>query len=86
MLYMRLTQNDLCGIDSSSKSYDRNCRNNEEEEKVTDGSDYYNPNFTLRKCASKMIDCLSNMFPKEVYESIRQNLDSGLQNPDWLIK
>ena len=87
---MRLTQNDLCGIDSSYRTSDRAKRgkeeDDEEEEKSTEGSDYYNPNFTLRKCASKIIDSLSNIFPKEVYENIKQHLDSGIQNQDWLVK
>lgn len=88
---MRLTQNDLCGIDSSYKPNNRSKARNEEEdeeeeEKMNEGSDYYNPNFTLRKCASKIIDSLSNHFPKEVYDNIKQHLDSGIQNQDWLVK
>ena len=91
MVFMRLTQNDLCGIDSSYRTSDRHKRSTdedeeEEEEKTSDGSDYYNPNFTLRKCASKIVDTLSNIFPKEVYDSIKLHLDSGMQNQDWLIK
>jgi len=42
--------------------------------------------FTLRKCASKIIDSLSNIFPEEVYDNIKQHLDTGIQNQDWLVK
>lgn len=89
---MRLTQNDLCGIDSSYKTSNRTKGHNnnedeeEEEDKINEGSDYYNPNFTLRKCASKIIDSLSNIFPEEVYNKIKQHLDTGIQNQDWLVK
>lgn len=88
---MKLTQNDLCGIDSSYKSSNRTKGQaeedeEEEEEKLNEGSDYYNPNFTLRKCASKIIDSLSNIFPEEVYDNIKQHLDAGIQNQDWLVK
>lgn len=88
MVFMRLTQNDLCGIDSSYKSNERNKAEDEEEEeeKMDEGSDYYNPNFTLRKCASKIIDSLSNIYPKEVYDNMKLHLDSGMQNQDWLVK
>ena len=86
---MRLTENDLCGIDSSRNSYHGISKENEseeEDEKVIEGSDYYNPNFTMRKCASKIIDCLSNIFPKDVYDIIHQYLDLGMQNQDWPTK
>ena len=89
---MKLTQNDLCGIDSSCKNNNRFNRATKDDEQEQDeetnneGSDYYNPNFTLRKCASKIIDNLSNLFPNELYENIKQLLDSGLQNPDWFTK
>jgi len=91
MVFMKLTQNDLCGIDSVYKNSNRAQKQEdddeqEEDEKMNDGSDYYNPNFTLRKCASKIMDCLSNIFPEEVYENIKQHLDSGIQNQDWLVK
>ena len=85
---MVLTQGDLCGIDNKSNNGSNKTIDNEDEEdeKETDGSDYYNPNFTLRKCSSKIIDALSNLFPKEVYENINQHLETGMQNQNWLVK
>ena len=46
----------------------------------------YNPNWTLRKCCSKLLDNLSNLYPNNVYDVIKTLLESDIQNNDWLIK
>jgi transportin-1 len=49
-------------------------------------SEGYNPNFTLRKCCSKILDRLSHMYPAKLYEIIKPILENDIQSQDWLIK
>ena len=60
--------------------------NEEKEHFDEEGSDYYNPNFTLRKCCSKIIDRLSHLIPKKTFEILLPHLEVGIQSNDWLIK
>jgi transportin-1 len=91
---MRLTPNDISGLDSrfqSSKSNnlsklkDRD-EDNDEDIEDDENVEGYNPNWTLRKCCSKFIDKLSNIFPQHVFEIIKPVLENDIQHPEWIIK
>lgn len=61
---------------------------NQEDEDIDsdEDSEGYNPNFTLRKCCSKILDRLSHMYPAKLYEIIKPILENDMQSQDWLIK
>lgn len=46
----------------------------------------YKANMTLRKCSARIIDKLSIIFPKAVYEALKIILEEDLKNTDWIIK
>lgn len=46
----------------------------------------YNSNWTLRKCCSKLLDKLSNVFSETVIEVLKGYLENDIQNKDWIIK
>jgi transportin-1 len=46
----------------------------------------YNPNWTLRKCCSKVLDKLSTIFPEIVIDVLQPYLENSMQSPEWIIK
>ena len=89
---MKLTLNDISGLDNKSFSAN-NTRsehsvneNNEDDLDEDENVAGYNPNWTLRKCCSKLIDKLSNIYPEHVLEIIKPVLENDIQHQDWLIK
>jgi hypothetical protein len=73
---MKLTPQDILGIDNKQKTE----TNDEEEEKEEENLECYNPNWTLRKCCSKTLDILSNIYPKQVFLHLRNYLESEMQD------
>jgi len=89
---MKLTLNDISGLDNKSFSAN-NTRlensvneNNEDDLEEDENVEGYNPNWTLRKCCSKLIDRLSNNWPEPILEIIKPVLENDIQHQDWLIK
>lgn len=89
---MKLTPQDICGMDNKmkenrrSKSVDgKNCHDSDDDLDEGDNQGY-NPNWTLRKCVSKILDRFSNIFPKLTIEGIKCFLETDIQSQDWLIK
>ena len=66
---------DLGSESGSNGSNNSNCDNNN-----------YNPDCTLRKCCSRMLDNLSFFFPQETFAIIRLILENDIQSTDDLIK
>lgn len=89
---MRLSPHDICGIGNKQKSEMISEKNNSLdkmlEEDLTNSEELegYNPNWTLRKCCSKVLDQLSNVFSDKVYEILKNYLENEMQNEDWVIK
>lgn len=89
---MRLSPHDICGIGNKQKSETTNEKNNNLNKMLEDDFtnneelEGYNPNWTLRKCCSKVLDQLSNIFPDKVYEILKNYLEAEMQNENWLIK
>jgi hypothetical protein len=87
---MNLTANDLYGMDNKSKEYYSTDEDDEMEEKPCvhniSSIEGYNPNFTLRKCCSKLLDKLANLFPDQLFEAIKLLLEENLQQSEWNIK
>jgi transportin-1 len=91
--YMKLTPNDISGMENKNKKEDKDNREGstleledlEEIEEVKD-VEGYNTNWTLRKCCSKLLDKLSSIYPDEVYAYIKPYLETDMQNTDWLVK
>ncbi len=91
---MKLTENDISGMDNKykentvKKSDDENEKNvNEnEEEELGEELEGYNPNWTLRKCCSKILDQLGILFSQKLYEIVKPVLENDMQHSDWLIK
>ncbi len=83
---MRLTPNDIAGIENKIKENRSSSKNSiQEEENEEDGeenSDAYNPCWTLRKCCSKLIDKLSHLYPQKVYEVVKPLLENDMQHQD----
>jgi hypothetical protein len=75
---MRLTDDDINGMGNRIKETEMNS--------ISESSEVYNPNWTLRKCCSKLIDKLSFKFPQLVFEIIRPHLENDMQNNNWIIK
>ena len=93
---MKLTPHDICDAGNKQKQ-EQNEQNREmnltdglkdETEDLKEEQDLegYNPNWTLRKCSSKVLDQLSIMYPEQVYEILKNYLEVEMQHEDWLIK
>lgn len=92
---MQITSNDICGMDSKMKenkcSKDDNLDKEEEETDIEDEIEdkkgqSYNPNWTLRKCASKLYDRISVLFPKLCSDYSKPILEVELQSQEWIVK
>lgn len=94
-----MTSNDIAGIENKSKSngtYKSNTHantsgsfSNEEEtegESDLENPEGYNPNWTLKKCCSKLIDRLSHIYPEKMLIVIKPVLENDMQHEDWIIK
>jgi transportin-1 len=58
----------------------------EEDIDIDEDSEGYNPNFTLRKCCSKILDRLSHIYSAKLYDIIKPILENDMQSQDWLVK
>lgn len=85
---MKLTPQDICGMDNKMKENRHSIsEDNDSDDDLDDGNNQgYNPNWTLRKCVSKILDRFSNLFPKLTIEGIKCFLETDMQSQDWLIK
>jgi transportin-1 len=97
---MKLTPNDIAGVENktqenqkSSNSGSKNLQKSDFQDDIEDEDDKeeetgasYNPNWTLRKCCSKLIDKLSNLYSLKVYEIVKPFLENDMQHSDWIIK
>jgi transportin-1 len=91
---MKLTPNDISGIDSRFKSSKSSSfssledadEDNDEDVEDDENVEGYNPNWTLRKCCSKFIDRLSNIFPQHIFDIIKPILENDIQHNEWIIK
>jgi len=59
---------------------------NDVEEIDEEAAESNNPNWTLRKCCSKLLDKLSSEFPHIVFDVLRPFLETDIQHKDWIIK
>ncbi len=91
---MQITNNDICGMDSKMKENKFIKEDNvgkeeetdiEEEIEVIKGQSY-NPNWTLRKCASKLYDRISVLFSKLSIEYSKPILENDIQSQEWIKK
>jgi hypothetical protein len=46
----------------------------------------YNPNWTLRKCCSKIIDKISHLFSAKLFDIIKPILENDMQHSEWIVK
>jgi transportin-1 len=84
---MRLTNFDISDVDNrNSEKKDNKDEEDENEKDLEEEWEGYNPNFTLRKCCSKLMENLSNLFPHHLFEIIRPVLENEMQHSDWIIK
>lgn len=91
---MNLTHNDLSGLENTFKTSSQyapkienyltiveECK--QPEEYV---SESYNPNTTLRKLCARTLDRLSNIFPSQVFQTVKESLERDMKNHDWIIR
>jgi hypothetical protein len=92
---MQITNNDLCGMDSKMKvnKFNKDDNHNKEAEEADLDDEIedkkgqiYNPNWTLRKCASKLYDRISVLFPKMTIDHSKPILENDLQSQEWIKK
>lgn len=92
---MKLTPHDICGMGNKQKKEREDInvnpdsddsQENDKENLNTEDLEGYNPNWTLRKCCSRVLDNLSNIYPEQVYEILRTYLENDMQHDDWLVK
>lgn len=85
-----MTQHDICGMDNKmreNKSKTNEDYEDESDEELNEKSGQsYNPNWTLRKCSSKVIERISILSPKLTIDLSKQILESDLQCQDWIKK
>ncbi len=87
---MQITNYDICGMDNKMKDNNNHKQNDsiDEVEFDEDGErkkdESYNPNWTLRKCASKLLDKLSLLFPSIVFQHTMPILECELQSKEWI--
>ena len=85
---------DSNGSSGSNNSNSDNNDSDNEDETTKSGSgnsnnsnnNNYNPQVTLRKCCSRVLDTLSNIFPKETFSILRIILENDIQSTDDRIK
>lgn len=90
---MQITNNDVFEIDNKMKeNYSNIYKFGEcEEYNFCDKFEnpkgqYYNPNLTLRKCASRLLDRISVLYPKLACDFAKPILEIELQCEDWIKK
>ncbi len=87
---MQITNNDICGMDNKTKinKANKNTIDDVDDEEVNEeiNGEYYNPNWTLRKCASKLFDRISILFPKLSISYSKPILEIEIQSQDWIKK
>lgn len=94
MHFMRLTNNDLCEIENTFKSTAQFAPKSENYITVVDDfkqpeefmSESYNPNTTLRKLCARTVDKLSNIFPIEIFQIVKDQLERDMKNHDLIIR
>ena len=77
---------DSNGSSGSNNSNSDNIDSDNEDETTKSGSgnsnnsnnNNYNPQVTLRKCCSRVLDTLSNIFPKETFSILRIILENDM--------
>ena len=79
------------GSSGSSGSSNNNSNNNSSGSNSdytndNSSSNDYNPDLTLRKCCSRVLDNLSLIFPQETFNIIRPFFENEIQSEDDLIK
>ena len=90
---MKISQNDTHKITDKNKILPKNSKlkNDENLEKENDDLDYleyfvYNPDWTLRKCSSKLIDKISCIYSMQTLNYLKPFLENDLQCNDWIKK
>jgi len=90
---MKITENDIYDIDNKTNEHFAETK---EEIEIEDselnnqndnvGKQFYNPNWTLRKCACKLYDRISVLFPKLTFDYSINLFETDLHSLDWIIK
>ena len=78
------TSNNNSDNSNSGSNSSENSSNSSSASSV--GSSEYNPNMTLRKCCSRILDSISIIFPKETFYIMRPFFENEIQSTDDLIK
>ena len=95
MHFMKLTNNDICGIENTFKSTTQFTPKSENYITVQDESpvqkeefvsESYNPNTTLRKLCARSVDKLSVVFPMEIFQFVKDQLECDMKNHDLIIR
>jgi transportin-1 len=89
--FTKLTPLDLCYSELENKQFNDNLQHSPSESMQhqdfnEDNMEMYNPNWTLRKCSSKILDRLSNLFPLQVINTLIPFLENDLKSKEWAIK
>lgn len=83
---MKLTPFDISDVDNRNSEKTNSKEDEEQEKELEEEWEGYNPNFTLRKCCSKLMENLSNLYPHPVFEIVKPLLENEIQHSDWIIK
>jgi len=87
---MQFTNQDFCGMDNKMKENNSNNVDDEEETELDDNHNNkdqsYNPNWTLRKCSSKLFDCMSVLYPEIIIQQVKPIFEIDLQSQLWYVK
>jgi transportin-1 len=84
---MKLTNFDISDVDNrNSEKKNAKDEDDEEEKDLEEEWEGYNPNFTLRKCCSRLMENLSTLFPHLLFEIIKPVLENEMQHSEWIIK
>lgn len=78
----KMKENKINTDDESEKDEETDIEEEIEEKK----GQSYNPNWTLRKCASKLYDRISVLFPKLSIDYSKPILENDLQSQEWIKK
>lgn len=91
--YMQLTSNDIPEIenkfqkDSEIVKHSNVLKDNEDDEDDEEVDIRgYNPSWTLRKCCSTLLDKLSNVYHKTIFEVTKPIFEHDMQDKDWIVK
>lgn len=89
---MKLGPNDINDLENKTKSEDKSDKLMSTEkdesgyEESPENKNNYNPNWTLRKSCSKLLDKLSSIYGQQMFEIIKPLLENDMQHTDWTTK